>query len=306
MSSRTFELTTPLGPDVLLFHRMSAREELSHLSVFEIDVLSSRNDINVADILGKNVTVKVELPGDKRRYFNGYVTRFAQTGMHGRYYTYHATVRPWLWFLTRTANCRIFQQMSVPDIIKQVFNDHSQVVDFKSELTGSYRTWDYCVQYREIDFNFVSRLMEHEGIYYYFKHVDGRHQLVLADSYSAHAALDGYEQIPFIPQERMTRPEQERVSSWEFEREIQPGHYVIDDYDFERPSAELQVKTKIKRDNAFAEYEVYDYPGEYIVTGDGEHYVRTRLEELQAQFELAQGRSNARGLSVGYLFKLTG
>lgn len=304
--ARTFELITPLGADVLLFHRMKAREELSRLSEFEIDILSTQGDIKLDDILGKNVTVKVELPDDKLRHFNGFVTRFAQGGMYGRYYAYHATVRPWLWFLTRTANCRVFQQMSVPDIIKKVFNDHPQLVDVQSELTGSYRAWDYCVQYRETDFNFVSRLMEQEGIYYYFRHDDGRHKLVLADSYSAHSALDGYEQIPFIPQDRMTRPEQERISAWKFEREIQPGRYVLDDYDFEKPSVELQAKSKIKRDNAFADYEVYDYPGEYVTAGDGEQYARTRIEELQGQFELAQGRTNARGLSAGYLFKLTG
>ncbi|MBC7943688.1 MAG: type VI secretion system tip protein VgrG, partial [Burkholderiales bacterium] len=233
-------------------------------------------------------------------------TRFAQAGMHGRYHLYQATARPWLWFLTRTANCRIFQQMKVPDIIKQIFQDHAQIEDAKFELTGEYRKWNYCVQYRETDFNFVSRLMEQEGIYYYFKHEDGRHTMVIADSYGAHAPLAGYEEIPFIPQERMTRPEQERISDWDFIREIQPGRYVLDDFDFEKPSVDLQVKTKIKREHQLAEYEIYDYPGEFITTGEGDHYVQARIEELHAQFEIGHGRSNARGLSVGYLFKLVG
>ena len=304
--ARTFELITPLGADVLLFHRMSAREELSRLSEFQIDVLSTRGDINLDEILGKNVTVKVELPEDKLRHFNGFVTRFAQVGMRGRYHAYQATVRPWLWFLTRRANCRIFQQMKVPDILKKIFNDYPGVADTKFELTGSYRTWDYCVQYRETDFNFVSRLMEQEGMYYYFKYQEGRNSAMVCDSYGAHSALAGCEQLPFIPQERMTRPEQERISAWSFEREIQPGRYVLDDYDFEKPSVELQVKTKFKRDHSFADYEVYDYPGEYMVTAEGEDCVRTRIEELHAQFELAHGRTNARAFSVGYLVKVTG
>ena len=304
--ARTFELITPLGADVLLFHRMQAREELSRLSEFQLDALSTKADINVDDILGKNVTVKVELADNGLRHFNGYVTRFSQVGMRGRYHAYQANVRPWLWFLTRRSNCRIFQQKTVPDILKKIFNDYPGLSDTKFEATGTYRTWDYCVQYRETDFNFISRLMEQEGIYYYFKYQEGRNTLVVADSYSAHAARPGCEQLPYIPQERMTRPEQERISAWSFEREIQPGRYVLDDYDAEKPSVDLQVKTNLKRQHANADYEFYDYPGEYLKKDEGEQYVRTRIEELHAQFELAQGRTNARGLSTGYLVRLTG
>jgi type VI secretion system secreted protein VgrG len=173
-------------------------------------------------------------------------------------------------------------------------------------LTGTYEPWTYCVQYRETDFNFVSRLMEQEGIYYYFKHSEGKHTLVLSDSYSAHSSFQNYAQIPYISQERPMRIEQEYINDWLFTREIQPGAYVIDDYDFERPSVELQQKKKLKRNYAQAEHEYFDYPGEYVSASEGEHYVQTRLEELQAQHELANGGTNARGMAVGYLFKLTG
>ena len=149
-------------------------------------------------------------------------------------------MRPWLWFLTRTADCRIFQEMNVPDIVKQVFGDHG-IADFKFELTGTYRKWTYCVQYRETDFNFVSRLMEQEGIYYYFKHIDGHDTLVLTDSYSGHAPVPATRDS-FISPRAALRPELERISSWDFAREIQPGVYVHDDYDFERPSVELQTQ----------------------------------------------------------------
>ncbi len=121
---RVMEIVTPLGEDVLLFHGMNAREEMGRLFEYQLELLSAKDDINLDDILGKNVTVKLALPDDKTRYFNGYVTRFAQGGMYGRYHRYVATVRPWLWFLTRTADCRIFQEMNVPDIIKEVFADH--------------------------------------------------------------------------------------------------------------------------------------------------------------------------------------
>ncbi len=303
---RVMEIDTPLGEDVLLFYRMTAREELGRLSEFQIDLLSHRGDIELDEILAKNVTVKLELPQNKVRYFNGYVTRFSQSGVHGRYHLYHATVRPWLWFLTRTADCRIFQNMAVPDIIQQVFDDHPQLADIKKELTGTYRTYEYCVQYRETDFNFVSRLMEQEGIYYFFKHEEGRHTLVLADSYTAHAPFEHYTELPFIPHEQTTRIEQESITQWNFTREIQPGRYVIDDYDFEKPSVELQTKTRVDHQHDLADYEVYDYPGEYVTAAEGNEYVRTRIEELHAQYELASGHTTARGLCSGHLFRLTG
>jgi len=140
------EIVTPLGEDVLLFHGMNAREEMSRPFEYHLDLLSKKKDVNVDEILGKNVTIKLGLPDDQTRYFNGYVTRFAQGNMAGPYYRYRALVRPWLWFLTRTADCRIFQEMKVPDIIKAVFADHG-MADYKFELTGTYRKWTYCVQY---------------------------------------------------------------------------------------------------------------------------------------------------------------
>jgi type VI secretion system secreted protein VgrG len=303
--TRVMEITTPLGADVLLFHRMNALDELSRLSEYQIGLLSARSDINLDEIMGKNVTVKLELPKGGPRFFNGFVTRFAQMGTYERYYMYHATVRPWLWFLTRRSNCRIFQDMTVRQIIEKVFTDH-KVADFEFDLSGSYAKWDYCVQYRESDFNFVSRLMEQEGMYYFLKHQDKRHTVVITDSYSSHSTVGGYEEIPFIPTGRSTVPKQEHITSWNFEREIKPGRFVIDDYNFETPSVELQTKTQITRKHELGDYEVYDYPGEYDVRGDGEQYVKTRLEEIQANFELIQAHGNARGVTVGSLFKLSG
>lgn len=302
---RAIEIVTPLGQDVLLFHRMNASEELSRLSEFELDLLSEQGDINVDQILGKNVTVKLEMQGEGVRHFNGYVTRFAQSGMFGRYHVYRAMVRPWLWFLTRTTDCRIFQEMTVPEIIKQVFNDHS-VADFRSNLSDSYHKWNYCVQYRETDFNFVCRLMENEGIYYYFTHAEGRHTLVLVDAYSAHEPAAGCDTLPFIDSDRVVRPEQEYVKQWRYAREIHPGNCQLTDFDFERPAVDLAVKTKVKREHVLSDYEVYDYPGCYVQAADGSRYVQARIDEMQSRFEMARGDTNARGLSVGHLFKLTG
>jgi type VI secretion system secreted protein VgrG len=300
---RVMEITTPLGEDVLLFHALHAREELGRLGDYQLDLLSPKNDVNVDDILGKNVTIKLALPDDSTRYFNGFVTRFAQGGTYGRYTRYFAVVRSWLWFLTRTTDCRIFQEMTVPDIVKKVFGDHP-TADFKFELTGSYRKWNYCVQYRETDFNFVSRLLEHEGIYFYTRHTDGHNTVVLTDSTSKHVPTPGYEKIPFIAPEEVVRPELEHISSWDFARDIQPGVYVHDDYDLERPSVELRTRKTLTRSYSPSDYEIYDYPGHYIQKPDGEQYAHVRIDEFGTMFETAQGIANSKGVAVGSLFTL--
>jgi type VI secretion system secreted protein VgrG len=300
---RMMEIVTPLGDDVLLFRGMSAREEMSRLFEYRLDLLSARDDISVDDILGKNVTIKLQLPDDTTRFFNGYVTRFAQGGMYGRYNRYVATVRPWLWFLTRTADCRIFQDMKVPDIIKAVFADHPSA-DFKLELTGTYRKWTYCVQYRETDFNFVSRLMEQEGIGYYFRHTDGHDTLVLTDSTSKHTPVSNYDAIKYVAPNEQIKPYLEHISQWDFVREIEPGVYVHDDYDFERPSVELKTNKTLSRGYTPSDYEVYDYPGLYLQRPDGEQYASVRINELGTQYETVHGSTNARGLTVGALFNL--
>lgn len=302
--ARPVEITTPLGDDVLLFNRMTANEELGRLFRFDLDLLSKEPDIKFDDILGQNITVRLTLPGDKERYFNGFVSRFSQEGMVDEFNAYSMTVHPWLWFLTRTSDCRIFQEKSVPDIIKEVFRDHG-FTDFEEALSGSYRTWNYCVQYRETDFNFVSRLMEQEGIYYFFKHQKDKHVLVLADTVSSHEPYPDYEKLPFFPPDEHLRRERDHIYDWNLEREIQSGVYALNEYDFSRPKANLQVKSTIQRTHAHAALEIFDYPGEYPDTSDGENYVRARIEELQVEYEQVQAQGNARGLAAGSLFELT-
>jgi type VI secretion system secreted protein VgrG len=294
------EIDTPLGPDVLLFHAMHGREELGRLSEYRLDLLSLKKDINIDEILGKNVTVTLLQQDDSPRYYNGYVTRFSAGGTHGRYRRYYATVHPWLWFLSRTADCRIFQDMTVPDIIKQVFGDHPTAL-FDDQLTSSYSPWTYCVQYRETDLNFVFRLMEQEGIYCYFTHDDGKHTLVMTDSKSTHNASQG-DKVPFIDPAAVAREDIEHVSSWTLTREVQPGLYVHDDYDFERPSVDLKTQKPVVRHYQPSDYEIYDYPGEYLQKPDGEAAAAVRIEEYAAQFETVQGAGNVRTLTCGGLF----
>ena len=301
--ARMMELTTPLGKD-LLFRALRGREELGRPSEFELSALSTRSDIKPSDLLGKKITVKLERVKGGYRYFNGHVTRFAQGQTIGRYYEYRMTVRSWLWFLTRTTDCRIFQEKTVPDIIKEVFQDHSMAV-FDDGLTGTYAQREYCVQYRETDFNFVSRLMEEEGIYYYFEHSDGKHTLKLVDSDSGHKKLEGKSSIAYHLPGRALHGDEEFIQLFRQDQRIQPGNVAMRSFDFAKPKADLGVKAKNVQQHESADYEIYDYEGDYIQTDNGDHYARVRIDELHSEFDLAEAECNVREIAVGHLFTLT-
>ena len=191
----------------------------------------------------------------------------------------------------------------MPDILKQVFRDRG-FSDFDDRLKGEYRVWEYCVQYRETDFNFVSRLMEQEGIYYFFEHGKNSHTLVLADSYSAHASVPDYEKLPYYPLAAGQRRERDHLFDWSISQQVQPGKFAITDYDFKSPKANLLAEDKTARDHALSGFEIYDYPGEYVAQAEGKQYVQVRNEEMHAQYEMARAAGDARGLVAGALFKL--
>ena len=301
--NREAGILTPLGDDVLLLRGMDMTEELGRLFTINLELLSLTENISFEELLGQKVTVRINCPNSEKRYFNGHVSQFSQTGNEGSFAVYQATVRPWLWFLTRTSDCRIFQQKTVPDIVKEVFRGHGYT-DFEEKLSSSYLSRDYCVQYRETDFNFVSRRMEQEGIYYYFKHEEDKHTLILSDSYSAHEATSGYKTIPYYPPDDTKVHQEEFISSWFISKQVQSGVYALNEYDFKKPKADLKVSSTISPKHPSSDLEIYDYPGEYVETAHGDAYTRARIEELHAQYEQTQGHSDARGLMCGALFSL--
>src|SRR5712672_3299711 len=197
---RSIAISTPLDEDVLLLKSVKMMEQLGRPFVMKAQLLSEDPDINFDDLIGKAVTIRWRMPEltgeNKDRKFSGYIRSFVQRPRAEGFNNYEATIVPWLWFLTRTADCRIFHsamteppdEMTVPGIIKKVFKDHG-FDDFTPSLNGTYRKMDHCVQYRETDFNFVSRLMEQEGIYYYFEHADDggviKHKIKMVDAMSA-------------------------------------------------------------------------------------------------------------------------
>ena len=297
-------IKTPLPEDSLRLKSCKASEELSALGEMAVTLLASDPNISADKLLGKPVTVVVTLRDETQREISGYVARFAHSGSDGRYYVYEMTVRPWLWLLTRTADCRIFQDQTVPDIVKAVFADHP-VANFEFKLFRTYRKWNYCVQYRETDFNFVARVLEHEGIYWYFEHVKGKHKLILVDSASAHDAAAGHASLPYYGNAGQMPPDLDYVHQWAVSREVEPGKVVLSDHDFERPSTSLQVDETHTRSYDLSDAEVFDYPGSYTQAADGSQYAENRMEELQSGFEVFNGAANTVGLRVGHTLKLT-
>ncbi|HSX91100.1 MAG TPA: type VI secretion system tip protein TssI/VgrG [Pseudomonas sp.] len=303
-NNRLVQVDSPLGGDVLLLQSMDGSEELGRLFHYELDLTSEDRAIKFDQLLGKPMGLTLELHDGGKRYFHGIACSCRQLTGHGQFAGYRVSLRPWFWLLTRTSDCRIFQNKTVPDIIKQVFRDLG-FSDFEDSLSGSYREWEYCVQYRETSFDFVSRLMEQEGIYYFFRHEKTRHVLVLADAYGAHSTVDDYASVPFYPPDQQMR-ERDHFYDWQLAREVQPGSLALNDYDFQRPAASLEVRSSVSRSHSNADHPLYDYPGEYVQSKDGEHYARTRIEAIHSQFERVQLRGRARGLGSGHLFKLTG
>ena len=303
-NNRLVQVDSPLGGDVLLLQSMDGSEELGRLFHYELDLTSEDRAIKFDQLLGKPMGLTLELHDGGKRYFHGIACSCRQLTGHGQFAGYRVSLRPWFWLLTRTSDCRIFQNKTVPDIIKQVFRDLG-FSDFEDSLSGSYREWEYCVQYRETSFDFVSRLMEQEGIYYFFRHEKTRHVLVLADAYGAHSTVDDYASVPFYPPDQQMR-ERDHFYDWQRAREVQPGSLALNDYDFQRPAASLEVRSSVSRSHSNADHPLYDYPGEYVQSKDGEHYARTRIEAIHSQFERVQLRGRARGLGSGHLFKLTG
>lgn len=300
--SRSLGIKTPLGADVLGLRSFSVQEQISRLFQIEAELSSDNGSVDFDKVIGHDVTIRINVGQQSKRYFHGFVSRMVQVANQDAYSHYRATIVPWLWFLTRTSDCRIFQQQSTPDIIEAVFKGHG-FSDYQLKLSGNYSPREYCVQYRETDFNFVSRLMEQEGIYYFFDHQDGKHVLVLADSVSAHKPFPGYSEVTFHEAEHGA-PIREVVTDWTMEKEVQPVASALQDFDFTKPKSSLLVSTNVSRKYGEAKFEIYDYPGEYIDHGDGQRLADVRLDELQTQYETLHGQANARGLASGSTFKL--
>ncbi|MCA9754966.1 MAG: type VI secretion system tip protein VgrG [Candidatus Eisenbacteria bacterium] len=303
--TRPFSVSGPLEQDTLLLLRMTGNETLGRLFHYELELLSTEHGIAMSDVLGQHMTVRARVRNGGTRYFDGVVSRFSYVGSYGRFARYEATLRPWFWFLSRSADCRIFQGDSTIDIMKKIFGDHGFSSDLDLARAAAPAPREYCTQYRESDFAFLSRLMEHDGLYYYFTHENGKHKLVVADGAGCHDTVPDYEEIPCFPEGSEHSPDADRFLQWYVTQEFQTGIFSHTDYDFTKPKAKLETRGVISRDHTQSKLEVFDYPGYYAETGAGETLAKTRIEELQSLFEVAHGGGTVRGLGAGSLFQLT-
>jgi type VI secretion system secreted protein VgrG len=296
--NRPLNVNTPLGENVLLLERFSGTEGIHKLFEYNLTMVSESQSLDLTGLLRKPVTIGVRLPDDSFRYINGWVKSARQLERDRLLTTYQADVVPWTWFLGQSWDCRIFQKKTVQEIITDVFSKGGYS-DYQFKLYGSYEPRTYCVQYRESNLNFVLRLMEEEGMFYFYEQSDGKHTMVITDSKAAvkpcpHLAKARY---AYQPQGGI---EEDFVHTFDAEDAYRTGKVALQDFDFIKPSSKLDVNVSGK--NAISE--LYDYPGRYYDTGRGDKLARVRLEESEIKLKTSSGISTCRGMEGGYKFEL--
>lgn len=322
---RLLSIATPLGKDFLLINRLTANEGLSQLFSFEVELLHEENDpgftptpVDVKSILGQAVTVSIEQRDKTTRAFSGIVNHFSQGNRNVRFSYYYATIVPHVWILTQNIQSRIFQNTNVPDILRQIFRGF----DVSYQIQGRYDPRNYCVQYRESDFDFVSRLMEEEGIYYFFEHSGGQHKMVIADTPQSHPDCPSKSDIPFGLQVPSNIDFISSIKRWQNDHKLQTGKVTFWDYNFQLPTNRLdaaQPSVFVVGDNQ--KLEIYEYPGGYARKYDGiaaaggvnvgdlqnvfpdkERTAKNMMESLDVQYETATGIADCSSMTAGYRF----
>ena len=312
-ANRALQIKTPLGENALLLTTFSGREEMSRLFQFHLDLLSENPAITPKDMIGKPVTVSYKSGANEgnQRFFHGYVARFSagHFDTQQKVRQYRAEIVPGLWFLTRNANCLVFQNKTVPAIIEDIFKRRG-FTDYEMKVDqAAHPAWEYCVQYRETDFNFISRLMEQEGISYFFKHGDGKDTMVITDQTTNYVTCDPAK-LNFMSSTGGS-DYFDHFTHWEHQFQFRTGKWTQTDYDFTKPTADLKTSTSMTQAyDSESKYEIYDYPEEYPVddkmvpakSGYGTTMTRRRQEEEETQQDVVVGSGHALLLSPGVKF----
>ncbi|MDP1861337.1 MAG: type VI secretion system tip protein TssI/VgrG [Gemmatimonadaceae bacterium] len=298
-ANRPFRITSALGEDVLLLAGFSGTEGVSKPFAFSIDLLSEDSRIDCDGLLGKPLAIEMDLPNGEVRYIHGLVRRFSQLGRDQGLVSYRAEVVPWLWFLSLAYDCRIFQHKSVPQIAEAVFKE-AGFTDFAVRCSASYQPREYCVQYRESDLAFVSRLLEEEGIFFFFEHTDKKHTLVLADSPSAIKPVPHQSKVDLVIAEGSWF-DNDVITELSSDHAVHTGKVTIRNYDPLQPSLNLEGSVSGKE-----RAELYDYPVNFTKLDDGNRYARLQLEQLESERQRVAGAGNTRSLVPGFKFDLRG
>jgi type VI secretion system secreted protein VgrG len=300
-------LKTPLGDNVLALKSFSGNEGLGELFEFQVVALSKEENIDFDKALGQACTIRLKTYEQKERFFCGILTHAqwsgSEVGDESEYAHYRLVLRPWFWLLGHRADCRIFLDKDVKEIIQKVFSDagFSSGTDFKDRTTGQYDKIKYCVQYRESDLAFVSRLMEQHGIYYYFEHKDGQHTMVLADSRASHSAVPDLPRVKHHVQTVAYQRVEQQINSWTSERYFRTGKIEFNDYDYLQPTKKLRASKETSESYKRSRFEVYDYPGKYDERDKGERFAQFWLEAEQAIDRRRMADGDAPSLFAGGL-----
>jgi type VI secretion system secreted protein VgrG len=301
-------VTTPAGDGALKFWKLSGTEGVSRSFELDVTLLSRDARLDRRAMLGQPIALTIPSPRllAAPRYLNGKITsvNVHSADINGeRYAVYTLTMESDLWPLKRDRNQRIFQNQSVPAIVKTLLDEYG--VQLESQLSGSYRNWEYCVQYQESSYDFISRLMELEGIYFFFRHQADKHTLVLYDAPQQHRPFSGYETIPYHATPSGGSTGEEGIGQWAISERVTPGIYSIDDYDFRKPHAWLFQARQNPASPAPGQIDYYDWPGHFVEHSHGEFYARVRQEEWQAEHQRIDATATALGLVPGCTFTLT-
>lgn len=305
---RPFNFHCPLGDDVLLVVSFQGSESMSENFQFTIELISEDFNIDFAALIGKPAAIGIRLgDGTSFRYIHGYISRFRHVPHPGRHAYYEAELVPWTWFLTLTADCRIYQEKKVEDIIKDVFQRMGyRDYEFALVRSGNYTPWEYCTQYNETSYDFIRRLMKIEGMYFYFRHEKGKHTLVITDDILHHKPT------PYQDTFRKERffgsglTGEDTIGGWDYQKQVVTNKFAQKEYHYDRPTQPLlAVSPMPDRRGADRELELYHYPGQYEVQGDGDAWAGLRSQEISQEHVQASGTSRARALMPGYLFTLT-
>ncbi len=301
-ADRSISVATPFGDDVLLLTGIRGQEAVFELFRYELDMISEDGDLDFSTIVGKDVTVEIRSEdAEAVRTVNGMVTEFSQGGFDANFWHYRAVVRPKFWLATRAAGCRIFQDMSVTDIIEDVLGVLG-VTDYKLDTTGSYATRDYCVQYNESAYAFLCRLMEDEGIFFFHTHAGETHTLVIADDADGHPDCEGFDAAVYRPQQEGVVEVEDAIVDLSYTQRVVTDKFAADDFTFETPSTELYVQADGV--SSGSEMEIYEYPGGYTEKDAGESRADIRLQEFEVSTKELKGASTIKGFMAGCVFTL--
>jgi len=326
--NRLLKISTPLGEDFLLLNRLSAIEEISSLFSFDVELLHDEGEerdftptfIDVKSILGQAVAIDITQRDGTTRTLSGIVNHFSQRQRDRRFTYYHATIVPYVWILTQISQSRIFQHKSVPDILKEVFKGF----DVSYEMQGTFKPRNYCVQYRETDFDFASRLMEEEGIFYFFEHTDGKNKMIIANTPQSHPNCPSKNEISFAL--KVTEEEDfiTTIKRWQDDYRLQTGKVTFWDFNFQVPKKKLDAtQPTIFKVADNDKMEVYDYPAGYarkyddIDRGGGERNdvenvfednrktAAIAMQELDSQYRVITGEGDCSAMTVGHRFNFS-